>query len=56
MRQSNNYSYVDLLKEKKQKKHRSSCSQMFYKAGVVKNFAKFTGKHLCRSLVFNKHF
>ena len=22
--------------------------------GVFKNFAKFTGKHLCRSLFFNK--
>ena len=22
--------------------------------GVLKNFAKFTGKHLCQSLVFNK--
>ena len=25
---------------------RSNCSQMFYKIGVPKNFAKFTGKHL----------
>ena len=22
--------------------------------GVLKNFAKFTGKHLCQSLIFNK--
>ena len=22
--------------------------------GVLKNFAKFTGKHLCTSLIFNK--
>ena len=28
---------------------RSSRSQMFYKVGVFKNFAKFTGKHLCWS-------
>ena len=26
---------------------------MFYKKGFLKNFAKFTGKHLCQSL-FNK--
>ena len=27
---------------------------MFCKKGVVRNFAKFTGKHLCQSLFFNK--
>ena len=27
---------------------------MFYKKGVVRNFAKFTGKHLCQNLFFNK--
>ena len=26
---------------------------MFCKKGVVRNFAKFTGKHLCQSLFFN---
>ena len=32
-----------------------SCYQeMFYKKGVLKNFAKFTGKHLCQSLFFMK--
>ena len=36
--------------------YRSSRLQMFYKADVVKNFAKFTGKHLCRSPAFNKSF
>ena len=25
-----------------------------YKKGVLKNFAKFTGKHLCQRLFFNK--
>ena len=30
--------------------HRSSGSQMFYKVGVYKTFAKFTGNHLCWSL------
>ena len=27
---------------------------MFCKKGVTRNFAKFTGKHLCQSLFFNK--
>ena len=27
---------------------------MFYKKGVLRNFAKFTGKHLCQSPSFNK--
>ena len=27
---------------------------MFFKKGVLRNFAKFTGKHLCQSLFFNK--
>ena len=31
------------------KAFRSSRSQMFYKIGVLKNCAKFMGKHLCWS-------
>ena len=27
---------------------------MFYKKRVLRNFAKFTGKHLCQSLILNK--
>ena len=27
---------------------------MFCKRSVLKHFAKFTGKHLCQSLIFNK--
>ena len=27
---------------------------MFYKKGVLRSFTKFTGKHLCQSLFFNK--
>ena len=27
---------------------------MFFKIGVLKDFAIFAGKHLCRSLFFNK--
>ena len=32
---------------------RSSRSQFFFKIGVLKNFAKFAGKHLFQSLFFN---
>ena len=32
----------------------SSRPELFYKKGVLKNFIKFTGKHLCQSLFFNK--
>ena len=28
--------------------------EVFCKKGVLKNFAKLTGKHLCQSLFFNK--
>ena len=28
--------------------------EVFYKKGVYKNFAKFTGENLCQSLFFNK--
>ena len=31
---------------------RSSCSQMFFKIGVLENSAIFTGKHLCWSFFF----
>ena len=33
---------------------RSSRLEAFYRKGVLRNFAKFTGKHLCQSLFFNK--
>ena len=32
----------------------SSRPEVFYKKGVLRKFAKFTGKHLCQSLFFNK--
>ena len=35
----------------KQSPDQQSCSM---EEGVLKNFAKFTGKHLCQSLFFNK--
>ena len=28
--------------------------EVFYKKGVLRNFTKFTGKHLCQSLFFSK--
>ena len=34
--------------------YKSSCSQMFFKKGVLNNLAKFTEKYLCWSLLFNK--
>ena len=34
--------------------HRSSRLEVFCKKGVLRNFTKFTGKHLCQSLFFNK--
>ena len=33
---------------------RSSPPELFCKKGVLRNFTKFTGKHLCYSLFFNK--
>ena len=35
-------------------KVRSSRPKVFCKKGVHRNFSKFTGKHLCQSLFFNK--
>ena len=33
---------------------KSSRQEVFYKKSVLKHFAKFTGKHHCQSLFFNK--
>ena len=33
---------------------RSSRPEVFWKKGALRSFAKFTGKHLCQSLLFNK--
>ena len=41
-----------LFGKKKKKKNRSNCPQVFYNKGALKNFARFTGKHLCQSLFF----
>ena len=32
----------------------SSRPEVFCKKGVLRNFTKFTGKHMCQSLFFNK--
>ena len=42
------------LSKFQKKSFKSSCPQVFCKKGVLGNFAKFTGKHLCQSLFFNK--
>ena len=34
--------------------NRSSRPEVFCEKGVLRNFAKFTGKYLCQSLFFNK--
>ena len=35
-----------------QNNSRSSLPEVFFKKGVLRNFAKSTGKHLCQSLFF----
>ena len=35
-------------------RYRSSLPEVFYKKGVLRNFAKFKRKNLCQSLFFNK--
>ena len=34
--------------------YRSSRPEVFYKKGVLRNLANFTGKHLCQTFFFNK--
>ena len=41
-------------KEASGKTDRSSCPKVLCKKGVLRNFTKFTVKHLCHSLLFNK--
>ena len=42
------------LKQDLESDSRSSHQEVFCKKGVYKNLAKFTGKHLCQNLFFNK--
>ena len=46
--------YILLCNSHRYSKNRSSHLRCSVKKGVLKNFAKFTGKHLSQSLVFNK--
>ena len=46
--------YYDTDVYKDPNDYRSSCPEVFCKKGVLKNFGKFAGKHLCQSLFFNK--
>ena len=39
---------------KTKSRNRSSRPEVFCKKGVLRNYAKFTGKPLCQSLVYNK--
>ena len=41
-------------KVKLNKVYRSSRPEVFCKKVVIRNFAKFTGKHLCQGVFFNK--
>ena len=51
---------TDVLKDSRERSentirlNRSSRLEVFCEKGVLRNFAKFTGKHLCQSLFFNK--
>ena len=50
-----NLQFVHIFQEKKIPCFwRSRCRCVLYKKGVYKNFAKFTGKHLCQRLFFNQ--
>ena len=40
----------DSLKKLNQKVNRSGRPEVFCEKAVLRNFAKFTGKHLCQSL------
>ena len=44
----------DLKNKSVLRRHRSSRLDVFCRKGILRNFAKFTGKHLCQSLFFNK--
>ena len=46
--------YYFIISVKGNGKYRSSHQRCSVKKGVPRNFAKFTGKHLCRRLFFNK--
>ena len=45
---------VSLLKPKTPSLYRSNHRRCSLRKGILRNFAKFTGKHLCQGLFFNK--
>ena len=45
---------VTLVRNRLEKQDRSSDHRCSIKIGILKNFSKFTRKHLCQSLFFNK--
>ena len=53
LRRKYDVNYVQIIK-KNMRTHRSSHPEVFCKKGVLRNFTKFTGKHPCQSLFFNK--
>ena len=42
------------FKKKEQNYYQKQPPEVFYKKGVLKTFAKLTGKQLCQSLFLNK--
>ena len=50
LKKFNNHFFLRILSFK----FRSSRPEVFCKKGVIRNFAKFTRKHLCQSLVIKK--
>ena len=45
---------LKMIREELLTHYRSSRPEVFCKKGVLRNCAKFTGKHLCQSLFFNR--
>ena len=45
---------IEIFWRKQLTAFRSSHPEVFGKKGVLRNFTKFTGKHLCQNLFFNK--
>ena len=44
--------FIWLFSDRKNKKPKYRSPEVFCKKGVLRNFTKFTGKHLCQSLFF----
>ena len=54
LRDSAYYNNLSRFSRKNLSRNRNSRPEVFCKEGVLRNFAKFTGKHLCQTLFFNK--